>query len=92
MFVSNATAYSTNTLLQLKMCLLVVAFCNVLVFHFILERNIEHWEEVSLRRRPCVPAPASSSPWLRCATENCGPKRRAGPHLGPGARGFTPSG
>ncbi len=45
MFASNALVYSSNFALQMKMVLLLVAFCNVLAFHFILERNIEHWDE-----------------------------------------------
>ena len=47
LFVSNAVAYSHNSYLQAKLILLLLAFCNVLTFHFILGRNLEHWDEAS---------------------------------------------
>ena len=45
LFSSNAVAYAANPFFQSKMVLLLLAFCNVLAFHVILERNLEHWDE-----------------------------------------------
>jgi hypothetical protein len=45
LFSSNAINYAANPFFRAKMLLLLVAFCNVLAFHFILERNLEHWDE-----------------------------------------------
>lgn len=62
LFCSNAVAYASNPFLQAKMVLLLVAFCNVLAFHFILERNLEHWDEA-----PRAPALARLSGGLSLA-------------------------
>ena len=45
LFISNALSYADNIYLQIKLGLLLIAFCNVLAFHLILERNLEHWDE-----------------------------------------------
>ncbi len=45
LFSSNAIKYSHNTFFLSKMCLLVVAGLNMLVFQFITTRGIEAWDE-----------------------------------------------
>lgn len=44
LFSSNAVKYAHNIFFLSKMCLLVVAFINMLVFHVITSRGIEHWD------------------------------------------------
>ncbi|MEI9965066.1 MAG: DUF6644 family protein [Caulobacteraceae bacterium] len=51
LFSSNAVKYSHNIFFLSKMALLVVALANMLIFHFITGRGIEHWDE-----SPRVPA------------------------------------
>ena len=45
LFASNAVKYSHNIFFLAKMSLLVVAFLNMMVFHVITSRGIEHWDE-----------------------------------------------
>ncbi len=45
LFASNAVKYSHNVFFLAKMSLLVVAFLNMMVFHVITSRGIEHWDE-----------------------------------------------
>ena len=45
LFSSNAVKYAHNTFLLAKMSLLIVAFLNMMVFHVITSRGIEHWDE-----------------------------------------------
>ena len=45
LFSSNAVKYSHNSFFLAKMALLVVAFLNMVVFHVITSRGIEHWDE-----------------------------------------------
>jgi hypothetical protein len=45
LFSSNAVKYAHNTFFLCKMSLLVVAFLNMMVFHVITSRGIEHWDE-----------------------------------------------
>ncbi len=45
LFSSNAVKYAHNTFFLAKMALLVVAFANMMVFHVITSRGIEHWDE-----------------------------------------------
>ena len=45
LFSSNAVKYSHNIFFLAKMSLLVVAFLNMMVFHVITSRGIEHWDE-----------------------------------------------
>ena len=45
LFASNAVKYSHNSFFLAKMALLVVAFLNMMVFHVITSRGIEHWDE-----------------------------------------------
>ncbi len=52
LFSSNAVKYSHNFDFQAKMALMLVAFFNMLVFHFITSRNISAWDEA-----PRTPAP-----------------------------------
>jgi len=51
LFASNAVKYSHNSFFLAKMALLVLAFFNMLVFHFVTSRGIERWDE-----SPSVPA------------------------------------
>jgi len=51
LFVSNAVKYSHNPFFIAKMCLLVLAGVNMVVFQFITTRGIEAWDE-----SPAVPA------------------------------------
>jgi hypothetical protein len=54
LFSSNAIHYSQNHFFQSKMVLLVLAFFNVLFFHLIVARDLEHWDEsptIPLRAR-----------------------------------------
>jgi hypothetical protein len=44
LFSSNAVKYAHNGFFVSKMCLLVVAFLNMVVFHVITSRGIEHWD------------------------------------------------
>lgn len=44
LFSSNAVKYAHNTFFLAKMALLVVAFLNMVVFHFLTSRGIEHWD------------------------------------------------
>jgi len=53
LFSSNAVKYAHNTFFLAKMALLVVAFLNMLVFHAITSRGIEHWDA-----SPHPPVPA----------------------------------
>ena len=45
LFCSNAVKYSHNPFFISKMCLLVVAFVNMVVFHFITSKDIHRWDE-----------------------------------------------
>lgn len=45
LFASAAVKYSQNFPFQLKMILLALAGVNMLVFHLVTERSIEHWDE-----------------------------------------------
>ena len=45
LFSSNAVKYSHNIFFLSKMSLLVVAFVNMLVFHFVTGRDMQHWDE-----------------------------------------------
>ena len=45
LFSSNAVKYAHNIFFLAKMSLLVVAFLNMVVFHVITSRGIEHWDE-----------------------------------------------
>ena len=45
LFSSNAVKYTHNTFFLSKMCLLVLAGLNMLVFQFITSRGIEAWDE-----------------------------------------------
>ncbi len=45
LFSSNAVKYAHNIFLLAKMSLLIVAFLNMMVFHVITSRGIEHWDE-----------------------------------------------
>ena len=51
LFSSNAVKYTHNTFFLAKMCLLVLAGLNMLVFQFITSRGIEAWDE-----SPATPA------------------------------------
>jgi len=53
LFSSNAVKYAHNVFFLSKMALLVVAFVNMMVFHVITSRGIEHWDE-----SPHPPVPA----------------------------------
>lgn len=44
LFISNAVNYAHNFNFQIKMLLLVLAGVNMLVFHFIVSRDIASWE------------------------------------------------
>ncbi len=44
LFSSNAVKYAHNTFFLAKMALLVVAALNMMVFHVVTERGIEHWD------------------------------------------------
>lgn len=43
MFITNALAYSRNVQFRLKMCVLVLAGLNVLLFNLTTGRTVEHW-------------------------------------------------
>ena len=45
LFSSNAVKYAHNSFFLAKMSLLIVAFLNMMVFHVITSRGIEHWDE-----------------------------------------------
>ncbi len=45
LFSSNAVKYTHNIFFLSKMCLLVIAFVNMVVFHFITGRDIHLWDE-----------------------------------------------
>jgi hypothetical protein len=45
LFCSNATKYIHNPFFLSKMCLMVVAFLNMVVFHFITSKDIQRWDE-----------------------------------------------
>jgi uncharacterized membrane protein len=45
MFMSNATKYLANGFFVAKMCLLVVAGLNMIVFHMISARDLPQWEK-----------------------------------------------
>jgi hypothetical protein len=51
LFTSNAVRYSHNPFFLAKMCLLVLAYFNMLLFNVIISRGIERWDE-----SPTVPA------------------------------------
>lgn len=53
MFITRASHYAANTAFQIKVALLLLAGLNVLVFHRITARGIEHWETAAT-----LPAPA----------------------------------
>jgi hypothetical protein len=44
LFSSNAVKYAHNIYFLIKMSLLIVALVNMLAFHFIISRDIEHWD------------------------------------------------
>lgn len=44
MFISNAVNYAHNFYFQIKILLLVLAGVNMLLFHFVVSRDIAHWE------------------------------------------------
>jgi len=46
MFASNATGYAKNFDFQAKMLLMLLAFCNMVVFHFMGQRRIAEWVAV----------------------------------------------
>ncbi len=52
LFSSNAVKYSHNTFFLSKMALLVVAGVNMLAFHLLTSRTIEHWDEVHHHQLP----------------------------------------
>jgi len=45
MFISNATKYLANGFFVAKMCLLVVAGLNMIIFHVISTRDLPQWEK-----------------------------------------------
>ncbi len=45
LFTSNALKYAHNPFFLAKMCLLVLAFFNMLLFNLITSRGIERWDE-----------------------------------------------
>jgi hypothetical protein len=45
LFSSNAVKYAHNIFFLSKMALMLVAFVNMMVFHVITSRGIEHWDE-----------------------------------------------
>ncbi len=67
LFSSNAVKYSHNTFFLSKMALLVLAGANMLAFHFLTSRTIEHWDEVHHHQLPVgvkLAGVASMALWL----------------------------
>jgi hypothetical protein len=44
MFIANATTYAGNTPFLIKMCLLILAGVNMLVFQFVTFRSVQSWD------------------------------------------------
>ncbi len=47
MFISNAVNYAHNFYFQVKILLLVLAGINMLIFHFVVSRDIANWESAA---------------------------------------------
>jgi hypothetical protein len=58
LFTSNAVNYAHNFYFQWKMVLLILAGCNMVVFHFLGSRGIERWGSIA---RPPLPAKAAGA-------------------------------
>jgi hypothetical protein len=53
LFISQATAYFTNTMFRIKILMIVLAGINMLIFELITVRGVQDWD----RKR--IPAPAA---------------------------------
>lgn len=63
MFIANATSYIDNVFFQVKMLILLAAGVNMLVFHLLTWRSIEHWDA---DHRPPSPARFAGGVSLSC--------------------------
>jgi hypothetical protein len=65
MFVSNAVMYAHNTQFRIKMLLILLAGINMLFFHFVTQRNLALWDEITQPPWPARLAGAVSlSLWI----------------------------
>jgi hypothetical protein len=65
MFITNAVAYSRNVQFRLKMCLLVLAGLNVLLFRLTTGRRVERWKlDTAAPRAGKVAAALSLVLWM----------------------------